>query len=43
MINDWDYSDYSFWIKADPDGNKKDFWTHFMGWTEEDEKRASRK
>ena len=34
MINDWDYSDYSFWIKADPNG---------MVWTEENEKRASRK
>lgn len=40
--NDWDYSDYCFFVYADPD-SEKEFWSHFSGWTEEDVKKWSRK
>ena len=42
MVNDWDYSDYSFFVAADPD-NKKEDCAHFSGWTKEEEEKWSRK
>lgn len=43
MINDWDYSDYCFFIiGVDPDDKKVNY-AHFSGWSKEEEKKWSRK
>ena len=43
IVNDWDYSDYSFYVYQKTDSRKITFWSNYRGWTEEDVKKYSRK
>jgi hypothetical protein len=43
IIEDWNYSDYSFFVYVKSDSRKTNFWSNYYGWTEDDVKKYSRK
>jgi len=43
IINDYDYSDYYFFIEISPQNKRGLWWSNYSGWTKEDVDKTKRK